>query len=226
MTLTRQQQEGEVILVDKPLRWTSFDVVKKIKNLSKYKKVGHAGTLDPLATGLLIVCTGKKTKTIQTYQDWEKEYIGTMVIGKTTPSVDLETNLMNEKDISHIRPDQIHQAFADFRGWIDQIPPIYSAIKVHGERVYEKARKGETAKLLPRQVEIKTLEIINMNLPEISFKLVCSKGTYVRSLVRDIGEKLNVGAYLLKLRRTRIGQFKVDRAFTIEQLQLENIFNE
>lgn len=204
--------EGEVILIDKPLEWTSFDVVKKLRNRLKIKKIGHAGTLDPLATGLLILCTGKFTKKINEYQDMPKEYTGTMLLGKTTPSVDLETAFDSETDISHLKEELIEAALADFRGSIQQIPPQYSAVKIDGERVYKKARKGEDVVINPREVKIYDFEITDYKLPEISFKVSCSKGTYIRSLVRDLGDSLKTGACLIALRRTKIGNFDVESA--------------
>jgi len=206
--------KGEVLLIDKPLYWTSFDVVKNIRNALRIKKIGHAGTLDPLATGLLILCTGKKTKEVNSFQAMEKEYEGKMVIGKTTPSVDLETDIDHEYDISHIREEEIHEVVNYFIGFIDQVPPVYSAIKVNGERVYKKARKGEMVELSPRKVNVLHFEITEVKLPELCFKVRCSKGTYIRSLVRDYGKKLGVGAYLSQLRRTAIGEFQVKQAVT------------
>ncbi len=215
--MSEKTDPAEILLVDKPLRWTSFDVVKKIRGHFRLKKVGHAGTLDPLATGLLIVCTGKKTKEIQFIMDEEKEYTGTLVLGKTTPSYDLETEIQNEKDISHITEQLVHDASKKFSGWIDQIPPQHSAIRVKGKRAYESARKGKTVVLEPRKVEIKQMELMP-RLPEVDFRIICSKGTYIRSLVRDIGEELGVGAYLSALRRTRIGKYAINDARTIEEL--------
>ena len=216
--MTSQQPEGSVILVDKPLEWTSFDVVNKLRYALKIKKIGHAGTLDPLATGLLILCTGKMTKQIETYQAQEKEYTGKMVVGKTTPSFDLETEIDSESDISHLKNEMVYALTDQFTGVISQTPPIYSAIKVKGKRAYESARKGEDVKLKSREVEISLFEITDISFPEISFKVVCSKGTYIRSLVRDFGEALGVGAYLSELRRTRIGDYTIEEAKTIEEL--------
>ncbi|MEQ8475958.1 tRNA pseudouridine(55) synthase TruB [Fulvivirga sp.] len=212
------QDPGTVILVDKPLTWTSFDIVKKLRYHLKVKKIGHAGTLDPLATGLLILCTGKKTKQIETYQAQEKEYTGTFTIGATTPSYDLETEVENIKDFSHLKQEDLLKASESLTGKIDQIPPIFSAIKVEGKRAYKGARNGEDVKLKSRQVEVKVFELTEVNLPVVAFKIVCSKGTYIRSLARDFGEILGVGAYLSSLRRTRIGDFSVDDAKTIEEL--------
>lgn len=208
--------KGEVFLVDKPLEWTSFDVVKKIRGKLRIKKVGHAGTLDPLATGLLIICAGKATKKINEYQDLGKTYTGKMVLGKTTPSVDLETEFDSEKPYDHITPKQVAEAAAKWTGDIIQIPPIYSAIKVDGERAYKAARRKEEVKLKPRPVQVPVFEVDASNLPEVSFKIQCSKGTYIRSLVRDVGEALGCGAYMSELRRTAIGDFKVENAFVLE----------
>lgn len=205
--------EGEVLLLDKPYKWTSFDVVKKIKWAGKIKKIGHAGTLDPLATGLLILCTGKKTKQIEKYQGFEKEYTGTMLLGKTTPSVDLETEFDQEYSLEGISIDKIRKNILPFLGNITQVPPIFSAVKIDGKRAYEIARKGDTAKIKERTVFIKEFELSSIELPYINFRLVCSKGTYVRSLVRDFGESLGIGACMTELRRTRIGEFKVQNAF-------------
>ena len=212
-------EEGKVILINKELRWTSFDVVKKIRNLLRIKKVGHAGTLDPLATGLLIICAGKMTKQINKFMDLEKEYTGAMVIGKTTPSFDLETEIESEKPYKHISENDILENAKQFTGRIMQIPPMYSALKKDGEPLYKKARKGEHLKLEPREVEVKAFEITNIDLPEIHFRLVCSKGFYVRSLVRDFGESLGIGAYMSKLERTRIGEYLLQNALTVDQFK-------
>jgi len=216
--MVQNSAEGNILLIDKPYKWTSFDVVKKIRKQLGVRKVGHAGTLDPLATGLLIICTGKMTKQISSFLNLEKEYIGKMVIGKTTPSFDLETDFDSEKDWTSISKSQIIFESKKFLGEIDQIPPIYSAIKVNGKRAYEKARSGEKFKLHPRSVTIKSFNIIEVNLPEITFKVVCSKGTYMRSLVRDFGKKLGVGAYLANLKRTRIGNYKLEDAKKLDDI--------
>ncbi|GAB4043040.1 tRNA pseudouridine(55) synthase TruB [Spirosoma litoris] len=213
---------GQIILIDKPLTWTSFDVANKLKFACKFKKIGHAGTLDPLATGLIILCTGKMTKQIDKYQAQEKEYTGTLVLGKTTPSVDLETTFDAEFDTAGITPEQIQEAAQKLTGDILQVPPIYSAIRVNGERLYEKARRGETADqveggIKARQVTVSVFEVNTERFPEVDFHIVCSKGTYIRSLVRDLGLFLNNGAYMSKLRRTRIGDFRVEDAHTIEK---------
>ena len=214
-------EDGCVILINKNLRWTSFDVVNKVRNIIKVKKVGHAGTLDPLATGLLILCAGKMTKQINRFMDLEKEYTGTMVLGKTTPSVHLETEIDNEQAIDHIREEDILKTTEMFRGEIMQTPPIYSAIKKDGEPLYKKARKGVDVKIEPRAVESMEFEIIKIDLPEVHFRLVCSKGFYVRSLVRDFGNALGVGALMSALERTRIGDYKIENAQSIDDFKKE-----
>ena len=209
--------KGKVILIDKPLTWTSFDVVKKIRGSVRISKVGHAGTLDPLATGLLIVCTGKFTKQINTYQAAEKEYEGSFVLGSITDSSDLETKPRNHLDIAYLTPEVIHQATTKFVGEIMQVPPIYSAIKKEGTPAYVLARKGQEVKMEARPITITTFEITSIDLPSINFRVVCSTGTYIRSLAFDFGNELGCGAYLSSLRRTRIGEFSVDRAMEMEQ---------
>ncbi len=200
------------------MEWTSFDVVRKLRNKLKIKKIGHAGTLDPLATGLLILCTGKMTKRIDEYQAQEKEYTGRFVLGSTTPSYDLETEVSEGKDISHITEEKILAATKKFIGTIDQVPPMHSAIKVDGKRAYELARKGGTAELKSRQITISAFDITAIELPSVSFRVVCSKGTYIRSLAHDFGETLGVGAYLAELCRTRIGEFHLEDALQIEEI--------
>ncbi len=219
MTSNQDISEGQTLLIDKDLKWTSFDVVKKLRNLLRIRKIGHAGTLDPLATGLLIICTGKMTKKINNYMDLEKEYTGTMVLGKTTPSVDLETEFDSEKSIAGISESDILKTADKFRGTLKQEPPIYSAIRINGDRLYNKARRGEKVEIKSRTVVAHEFEITAVNLPEVSFRLVCSKGFYVRSLVRDFGNVLNTGAYMSALRRVRIGTYRVEKAQTIEELQ-------
>jgi tRNA pseudouridine55 synthase len=218
--------EGQLLLINKPYNWTSFDVVGKIRNAFKplKVKVGHAGTLDPLASGLLIICTGKMTKQIDTFQAQEKEYTGTMVLGETTPSYDMETEADQYFDISQITGQQIKDACEQFIGDIQQYPPAHSAIKIDGERLYEKARRGEEVELRLRNVTISEFEITGITLPEVNFRVVCSKGTYIRSLVNDFGKVLNNGAYLSKLRRTRSGDYKIEDAF--EVMDLFNIIKE
>ncbi len=208
---------GEMLLVDKPLEWTSFDVVKKMRGLVKVKKVGHAGTLDPLATGLLVLCTGKMTKQIERFQGMEKAYEGTLVLGKTTPSIDLETDFDSDHPTEHVTLPQLEEARQKFIGLISQIPPQHSAIKVDGRRVYKSARQGKKVEIKPREVHMKAFDFTETTLPEIRFSVVCSKGTYIRSLVRDLGQELGVGAYLKELRRTRIGHLNVSDAHTISE---------
>lgn len=203
---------GEFFLVDKPLEWTSFDVVKKIRNALRIKKVGHAGTLDPLATGLLIVCAGKQTKQIDSYMGQEKEYTGTFVIGATTESFDLEKPVIPVADPSGITLEHVKSAAAQLTGDILQIPPMHSAIKVDGKRVYESARKGIEVKMEARPVQVREFEITGFENNVVEFRISCSKGTYIRSLARDLGEILGVGAYMSSLCRTRIGVFKLSEA--------------
>jgi len=207
--------EGETILIDKPLDWTSFDVVRKIRSLVRIPKVGHAGTLDPLATGLLIVCTGKFTKRINTYMGMEKEYTGSIALGATTPSFDLETEPGNFADAAHITLEQARQAAQQFTGDIMQTPPQFSAIKKDGKRLYLSARKGVEVKLDPRPVKVSAFEIIQIEDAKIQFRIVCSTGTYIRTLANDLGAALGVGGYLAGLRRTRIGEFSVEDADTM-----------
>jgi tRNA pseudouridine55 synthase len=204
--------EGEMILIDKPLTWTSFDVVNKLKYGCKFKKIGHAGTLDPLATGLLILCTGKMTKQIDSYQAQEKEYTGTLFLGKTTPSIDLETEFDQEYPVDHITESDLHTVAKQLTGTLQQLPPIYSAIRMNGERLYKKARRGETVEVKPREVTVSQFEVDASDFPMVNFRIICTKGTYVRSLVRDFGQLLQSGAYLSSLRRTRIGNFHIDNA--------------
>ena len=214
---------GQVLLIDKPLNWTSFQVVNKLRweirqafNIKKIK-VGHAGTLDPLATGLLVICTGKKTKEINTYQGQIKEYTGTFVIGSTTPSFDLETEINETFPTAHITEALIHQTTAQFIGEIQQIPPVFSALKKDGKRLYEFARAGEAVEIKARTVSISEFEITNIEGSNINFRVVCSKGTYIRSLAHDFGKALNSGAHLSALRRTKIGDFNVDNGVSIER---------
>lgn len=212
--------EGELLLINKPYQWTSFDVVGKIRNSLKplKLKVGHAGTLDPLATGLLIICTGKLTKQIDTFQAEEKEYTGTMVLGATTPSYDLETVVDQEFSLEGLSEAAIYEAVKPFTGEIQQYPPAHSAVKVNGERLYLKARRGEETELRLRNVTVSEFEITRIALPEVDFRVVCSKGTYIRSLVSDFGKQLNNGAYLSKLTRTRSGSFLLENAFEVMDL--------
>lgn len=209
--------DGEVLLINKPLTWTSFDVVRKIRNRIKIKKVGHAGTLDPLATGLLVVCTGKKTKTIDLIQATDKEYTGTITVGGTTPSYDKETEVNETFPTEHITDELIYETAKSFLGANEQIPPAHSAIKINGERVYKKARRGEEVIMKPRLITINEFEITAINLPEISFRIACTKGTYIRSIAFDFGQRLNSGGYLSSLVRTKIGELKIEDAMTIDE---------
>lgn len=219
---------GRVLLIDKPLGWTSFDVVKKIKALLRHRlklkkiKVGHAGTLDPLATGLLIICTGKKTREIDNYQVKEKEYTGTFFLGASTPSSDLETEPDEFFPTDHITETIVNEAARNFTGELDQVPPLFSAKKIDGERAYFHARRGDTTILKSNKIFIHDFEITQLDLPEVKFRVVCSKGTYIRALARDFGKEVNSGSYLKELRRTKIGTFSVEDAWSIEQL--ENYF--
>ena len=208
-------------MIDKPLRWTSFDVVRKIRNLIKIKKVGHAGTLDPLATGLLIVCTGKFTKKINEYMAQEKEYTGTFTLGATTPTYDLESEPVDFEDISSVTRDKIVSATEQFKGEIMQVPPAHSAIKIDGKRVYELARQGKEVIIEPRKIHIKAFEITSIEMPVVSFRVVCSTGTYIRSLANDFGATLGCGAYLSSLCRTRIGEHKLENAKSVEEWERE-----
>ncbi|MEP6734101.1 MAG: tRNA pseudouridine(55) synthase TruB [Chryseolinea sp.] len=211
-TPEKNTDPGRILLINKPLHWTSFDVVNKLRFKLKTKKIGHAGTLDPLATGLLILCIGPMTKRIEEFMGQEKEYTGKFVIGGITPSYDLETAVTEKIDISHITENEIREAVRPFIGKIKQQPPLHSAIKVGGKRAYEFARKGKEIVLAARDVEISIFEITSIELPAVFFRIVCSKGTYIRSVARDFGEHLGVGAYLGQLCRTRIGNYTLDHA--------------
>lgn len=219
MTTHNTFEEGRVILIDKPLHWTSFDVVRKIRNLIKIKKVGHAGTLDPLATGLLIVCTGKFTKKINQFMAQEKEYTGQIILGAVTPTYDLESEPRDFKSIDGITPKLIAEAAQNFIGEILQTPPIHSAIKQKGKPVYLQARKGIDVIIEPRKISINSFEITAIEMPVVSFKVVCSTGTYIRSLANDFGAALGCGGYLSELRRTRIGNFKAEDAMSIVEFE-------
>ena len=227
--------EGEMLLIDKPLEWTSFDVVKSLRifikktfNLKKIK-VGHAGTLDPLATGLLILCTGRMTKQIDEFQGMDKVYVGQMTLGATTPSFDKETEAEQFFPIEQLHTDDLKRASLNFKGEIEQVPPIYSAIKVEGKRAYKAARKDQDVKMKSRKVTIHEFDLLNFTPPYLDFSVKCSKGTYIRSLVNDFGKSLDNGAYLSGLRRTKIGDYSVNDAITIDdfkqkvlsQLQIE-----
>ena len=204
------------MLINKPLHWTSFDAVRKIRNLIRVKKVGHAGTLDPLATGLLIICTGKFTKKINEYMAREKEYTGSFTLGATTPTYDLESEPGNFKPVENINEAAITKAAIQLTGEIMQVPPAHSAIKVEGKRVYELARKGKEVKLEPRKITISEFDITKIEMPVVYFRVVCSTGTYIRSLANDFGELLGCGAYLSSLCRTRIGEYDLAGAMSIE----------
>ena len=216
-------KNGQILLIDKPLKWTSFQVVNKLRWVIKKKfnikkiKVGHAGTLDPLASGLLIICTGKFTKKIDQFQAEKKEYTGTITLGSSTPSYDLETEIDQQYPIDHISETDIHEITKTFIGIQDQVPPLFSAIKKDGVRLYELARKGETTEIKSRKIKVETFEITKIKMPNIEFRVVCSKGTYIRSLANDFGKALNTGAHLSSLRRTKIGDFEVNNAVTPEE---------
>jgi len=220
--------EGAVLFIDKPLTWTSFDVVNKIRKSLRHHlgikkiKVGHAGTLDPLATGLVIICTGRATKQIIHYQDLDKAYEAQLRLGATTPSFDLETEVDQTYPWEHITADMIEEALAAFTGEQDQMPPIYSAKSVDGKRAYDMARKGKTLDLKTHRIRIRELKVLETQLPDLSLLVECSKGTYIRSLARDLGEKLGSGAHLTGLRRTRIGPYQVEDAISIENF-IKNI---
>jgi tRNA pseudouridine55 synthase len=209
--------DGRMLLINKPREWTSFDVVNKLRNILKTRKIGHAGTLDPLATGLLIVCVGKMTKQIESFMGMEKEYSGTIVVGQTTPSYDLETPVSEAKDVSGISVKDLHDTAKSFIGEIDQLPPAHSAIRIGGKRAYDLARKGKEVDLPRRRVTISAFEITSIAMPAVNFKIICSKGTYIRSVAHDFGEALGVGAYLAALCRTRIGDFKLEDALTMDE---------
>lgn len=220
MIITRQTKDpqnldylsGQVILIDKPVNWTSFDVVSKIRKLIKVKKVGHAGTLDPLATGLLIVCTGKNTKVISDYQEKRKKYTGIITLGKSSPSMDLATDVTEKILPDSLTQDKIIEVRNKFLGKILQVPPMYSAVKHKGKALYKFARAGKEVEREPKQVEVFSFEILKIDLPDIHFEIVCSKGTYIRTIANDFGNELNCGGILSLLRRTEIGEYKVDDA--------------
>lgn len=213
--------EGKVLLIDKPLEWTSYDVIRKLRKIINIRKIGHAGTLDPLATGLLIVCTGKFTKKINEYMAQEKEYTGTITLGAVTPTYDRESEPVNKKSLEGITEEMIKEKTKEFTGEILQTPPIHSAIKQNGKPVYLMARKGMDVVLEPRKITIKKFEIIHIDLPVVSFKVVCTTGTYIRSLANDFGLALGCGGYLSELRRTRIGNFKVEDAMMMEEFKAQ-----
>ena len=216
-------QKGAILLFDKELDWTSFDLVRKLRNFLcrqtgvKKLKVGHPGTLDPKATGLMIVCTGKETKNIDLIQAKEKEYIATLKLGATTPSYDLETTENETFSVEHITPELVKISLQKFLGELDQIPPLFSAVKVEGKRAYEHARKGSDMVLAPKKITISEIELLKFSPSEIVLRIVCSKGTYIRALARDLGNELNCGAYLIGLRRTRIGNFNIIDACEVQK---------
>lgn len=215
---------GEILVLNKPLDWTSFDLVQKVRNtlcrLMKIRrlKVGHAGTLDPKATGVMVLCSGKSTKMIDQIQADEKEYIALLKIGATTPSFDLETEEDEQFPTSHITRELVEKVLPQFVGFIEQIPPVYSAIKVDGKRAYKFARKGKEVELKSKTLEVKEIELLRFNLPEIELRIVCGKGTYIRALARDIGKALGSGAYLVGLKRTRIGEYSIDQSLDLAEL--------
>ena len=216
-------EEGEVFLIDKPLNYTSFQVVKKLRNILKNKfnlnklKVGHAGTLDPLASGLLIICTGRMTKQISDFQNLDKEYVGTMSIGSTTPSYDLETKIDRTFSTDHINENLLNKIKDNFIGTIDQVPPIFSAVKKNGKRLYKYAREGKKIEIKSKKVTINKFDLKHIYIPKIDFEVNCSKGTYIRSLINDFGRDLNSGAHLVSLRRTKIGSFSINNSITIDE---------
>lgn len=216
-------EEGEVFLIDKPLNYTSFQVVKKLRNILKNKfnlnklKVGHAGTLDPLASGLLIICTGRMTKQISDFQNLDKEYVGTMSIGSTTPSYDLETKIDRTFSTDHINENLLNKIKDNFIGTIDQVPPIFSAVKKNGKRLYKYAREGKNIDIKSKKVTINKFDLKHIYIPKIDFEVNCSKGTYIRSLINDFGRDLNSGAHLVSLRRTKIGSFSINNSITIDE---------
>ncbi len=214
-------QKGEVLIFDKPLDWTSFDLVHKVRyiicrklNIKKLK-VGHAGTLDPKATGILVLCTGKATSKIETLQADEKEYVATLKLGATTPSYDLESAENEQFEISHITKELLIEVLKKFTGTIEQTPPVFSAIKIGGKRAYEYARKGIEIEIKSKTLEVKEIEVVDFSLPEVKLRIVCGKGTYIRALARDIGKELQSGAYLTGLRRTRVGDYNLDHAINL-----------
>ncbi len=224
-TLPETYLEGAILYIDKPLNWTSFDVVNKIRKSLRHHlgiqkiKVGHAGTLDPLATGLVIICTGKATKQIMQFQDMDKAYTAHIKLGATTPSYDLETEVDHEYPWKHITPEMIRQVLTDFEGRQMQMPPLYSAKSVDGKRAYAMARKGKQMELKAQEIHISRIELLSADLPDLILEVECSKGTYIRSLARDLGEKLNSGAHLTGLRRTRIGPYGLDRSISLENFE-------
>lgn len=211
--------EGDFILMNKPLDWTSFDVVARVRRTLGVKKIGHAGTLDPKATGLLILCTGKMTKSITEFSDLQKEYIGTLELGAVTNSFDSETEVIERKDITGINEIKIKEVFHSFIGIQKQLPPMFSAVKVNGRRLYKYARKGRTIERPEREIQIAEFELLSFSPPYVEFRIQCSKGTYVRSIVHDVGQALRCGAYLTSLRRTKIGTYSIEKALEVYRLE-------
>ena len=224
-------QKGEILVFDKPLDWTSFDLVHKVRYIIckslkiKKLKVGHAGTLDPKATGILVLCTGKATSKIETLQADEKEYVATLKLGATTPSYDLESTEDRQFETSHISNDILIEVLKKFIGTIEQVPPDYSAIKIDGKRAYEYARKGISIEIKPKILEITEIEVLSFSLPEVKLRIVCGKGTYIRALARDIGEALQSGAYLTGLRRTRVGNFSLEQVIDLDEFLKRKLSN-
>jgi tRNA pseudouridine55 synthase len=217
--------EGEILVFNKPFTWSSFALVHRVRAMIcrklkvKKLKVGHAGTLDPLATGVMIICTGKATKRIEEFQYQTKEYVATLLLGATTPSFDLETKVDNVYPVEHIRKENVQQILAQFVGSIRQVPPVFSAVKIDGKRAYEYARNGEEVEIKAKELVIDEIELIDYSLPKITIRVVCSKGTYIRALARDIGVALQSGAHLVALERTRIGDFRIENCMTLENFQ-------
>ncbi len=216
--------ESGILLIDKPYRWTSFDVVNKLRNEIKHitgkrYKIGHAGTLDPLATGLLIICYGKETKSISQFMDFEKEYVATIMLGSSTPCFDLEKPVDKYFPYEHITEEMVKNVVLKYKGEQDQLPPVFSAKQIDGKRAYKFARKGEEVEIKPVRINVYEMELLNMNLPEIRIRIVCSRGTYIRALARDIGNDLKSGAHLTALRRTRIGSYKVEQAMNSDDFK-------
>lgn len=215
---------GEILAIDKPLGWTSFDAVKRVRGaiqrrlgLKKFK-VGHAGTLDPLATGVLLICTGRATRMIETLQNGHKEYVATLKLGATTPSFDLETEVDNTYPTEHITRELVEKTLPEFQGDILQVPPVFSAVKVDGKRAYSFARKGKEVELKPKQLQISEIELLSLEGNMLEIRVVCSKGTYIRALARDIGQALGSGAHLVGLRRTRVGDYDISKALSVEEV--------
>ena len=218
MTTEIPQNDGTVLLLDKPSTWTSFDVVKKVRSVLRARKVGHAGTLDPMATGLLIIVTERRTREVDTFMGMDKEYEAELTLGARTPSFDADTPIQEQKGVEGVTEEQVREVVASFVGAQEQTPPMWSALKVDGRRLYKLARRGETVPRKPRSIVVHRIEVTALELPVVRCTITCSKGTYVRALAEDIGLRLGCGAYLSKLRRTRIGPYHVDDALTIEQL--------